>query len=205
MEVLHRRGRVTGVRLAGGEVVHAGSVVVAAGPWSAGLTGPLGVDLPIRACREQVLLVAPGASLGDVPVLSDLVSLQYVRPEASGEMLCGNSDLASLEPADPDDYRPAPDRDFTERAVARLAHRFPGLPDAAISSGYAGCYDVTPDFNPVISTTDVPGLVVAAGFSGTGSDIRPRSGRWSRIWSAPVPAAIRISRRGIPAVPLRRG
>jgi sarcosine oxidase subunit beta len=176
VEVRCKRGRVTGVRLAGGAVVHAGSVVVAAGPWSARLVGPLGLDLPIRACREQVLLVAPGAALGKVPVLSDLVSLQYVRPEASGELLCGNSDLASLEPADPDHYRRGTDRGFIERAVVKLAHRFPGLPDAAISSGYAGCYDVTPDFNPVISITDVPGLVVAAGFSGHGFKISPAVG-----------------------------
>jgi sarcosine oxidase, subunit beta len=157
-------------------VVHAGSVVVAAGPWSARLVGPLGVGLPIRACREQVLLVAPGADVSQVPVLSDLVSLQYVRPEASGELLCGNSDLASLEPADPDGYRRGTDPGFVERAVVKLAHRFPGLPDAAISSGYAGCYDVTPDFNPVISVTDVPGLVVAAGFSGHGFKISPAVG-----------------------------
>ena len=47
---------------------------------------------------------------------------------------------------------------------------------ARLSSSYAGCYDVTPDFNPVISTTDVPGLIVAAGFSGHGFKISPAVG-----------------------------
>lgn len=176
IDVLHRGGRVTGVRLADGTVVHTGSVVVAAGPWSARLVAPLGIDLPVRACREQILLVAPGLDLGNAPVLSDLVSLQYVRTEASGELLCGNSDLQSLELADPDDYRHGTDPGFVETAVAKLAHRFPGLPEAAISSGYAGCYDVTPDFNPVISRTDVAGLVIAAGFSGHGFKISPAVG-----------------------------
>jgi glycine/D-amino acid oxidase-like deaminating enzyme len=151
-------------------------VVVAAGPWSAGLVAPLGVDLPIRACREQILLVAPGQDVGPVPVLSDLVSLQYVRTEASGDLLCGNSDLQSIELADPDDYRQTTDPGFVETAAAKLAHRFPGLPDAAVSAGYAGCYDITPDFNPVISRTEIPGLVVAAGFSGHGFKISPAVG-----------------------------
>jgi len=41
VSVLRQRGRVTGVRLADGDVVPAGLVVVAAGPWSPGLVAPL--------------------------------------------------------------------------------------------------------------------------------------------------------------------
>jgi sarcosine oxidase, subunit beta len=175
-DVLVGGGRVTGVRLADGSTVAAGSVVVATGPWSAGLVAPLGIDLPVRACREQILLVKPGIPVGRVPVFSDLVSLQYVRAETSGELLFGNSDLEEPEWADPDAYRNAADPDFTERAVEKLAHRFPGLGDAAISSSYAGCYDVTPDFNPVISATPVAGLFVSAGFSGHGFKISPAVG-----------------------------
>ncbi|MCF2527814.1 NAD(P)/FAD-dependent oxidoreductase [Yinghuangia soli] len=40
------RDRVTGVRLADGQEIAAGTVVVAAGPWSPALVAPLGVDLP---------------------------------------------------------------------------------------------------------------------------------------------------------------
>ena len=47
-----------------------------------------------------------GHDLGPVPVFSDLVSLQYVRPEGTGQILFGNSDLATLDPADPDRLRP---------------------------------------------------------------------------------------------------
>ncbi|MFD2399026.1 NAD(P)/FAD-dependent oxidoreductase [Prauserella oleivorans] len=111
-----------------------------------------------------------------MPVFSDLVSLQYVRPEVSGDILFGNSDLATLHPADPDNYANRADSDFLELAVGKLAHRFPGLPDASIASTYAGCYDVTPDFNPVISHTPIDGLVVAAGFSGHGFKISPAVG-----------------------------
>jgi sarcosine oxidase subunit beta len=164
-------GRVTGVELADGTRISAPVVVLAAGVWSAGLAAPLGIDLPLRAQREQILLVAPGERLTDVPVLSDLVGLQYVRPERSGELLIGNSDHSRPEWVDPDDYANVADPDHVETAVSRFAHRFPGLPDVALSSSYAGCYDVTPDYNPIISLTPVAGLVVAAGFSGHGFKI----------------------------------
>nr|WP_041939013.1 MULTISPECIES: FAD-binding oxidoreductase [Frankia] len=164
-------GRVVGVELADGSRIAAGAVVLAAGVWSAALAAGVGIDLPLRAQREQILMVAPGAPVGPVPVLSDLVGLQYVRPEPSGDLLVGNSDHSRPQWVDPDAYPGVADPQYVERAVGRFAHRFPGLPEVALSSSYAGCYDVTPDYNPIISATPVDGLFVAAGFSGHGFKI----------------------------------
>jgi glycine/D-amino acid oxidase-like deaminating enzyme len=175
-EVLVAGDAVTGVRLADGSTVTAPAVVVAAGPWSVGLVRPLGIELPVRVHLEQIVLVDPGAQVGPVPVLSDLVSLQYVRAERSGDILFGNSDLSQVREADPDHYPNRADGDFLESAVAKLAHRFPRLEDAGISSTYAGCFDVTPDWNPVISATAVSGLFIASGFSGHGFKIAPSVG-----------------------------
>lgn len=171
------RGRAVGVRLAGGTTIAAGTVVVATGVWTRPFLAPYGIDVPIRVHREQVVMIAPGVDIGPVPVFSDLVSLQYVRADVGGEILFGNSDLSSPELADPDDYLNRATDDFVELAVDKISTRFPGLIDASISSSYAGCYDVTPDWNPVISRTDVDGLVVAAGFSGHGFKISPAVGR----------------------------
>lgn len=168
--------RVCGVRLADGSEVSTRSVVVAAGPWSAGLVRPLGIEVPLRVHRGQKVLLDPGVQLGPVPVLSDLVSLQYLRAEPGGRLLFGDSDLSVLLDADPDDYPDRADPDFLESAAAKLSHRLPGLPNAAVASTYAGCYDCTPDFNPVISRTPVEGLVLATGFSGHGFKISPAVG-----------------------------
>ena len=127
--------------------------------------------------REQIVLIDPGVPIGQVPVFSDLVSLQYVRPELGGEILFGNSDLADPAEADPDDYSNRASEEFVDITVDKVSTRFPGLTNASISSSYAGCYDVTPDWNPVISRTDIDGLVVAAGFSGHGFKIAPAVGR----------------------------
>lgn len=176
-EILVDGDRATGVRLADGTTLGADAVVLAAGPWSVPLLAAHGIDLPITVHREQIVLIDPGQDLGPVPVFSDLVSLQYVRPESGGEILFGNSDLAVLEPADPDAYSNRATEAFIDLTVDKVGTRFPGLDRASIASTYAGCYDVTPDFNPVISTAPVESLVVAAGFSGHGFKISPSVGQ----------------------------
>ena len=171
------RDRVTGIGLADGSEISAGAVVIATGAWTAPFLRPYGVDVPIRVVREQIVIVSPGVDIGSVPVFSDLVSLQYVRPEVGGDILFGNSDLSHVEEADPDDYLNRATDAFVDLTVDKVGTRFPGFPDAAISASYAGCYDVTPDWNPVIGSTGLGGLFVAAGFSGHGFKIAPAVGR----------------------------
>jgi len=168
--------RVTGISLADGTTVSAGTVIVATGVWTRPFLAPYGVDIPIRVVREQIVTIKPGVETGPVPVFSDLVSLQYVRPEVGGDVLFGNSDLAHVEEADPDNYLNRATDGFVDLTVDKVGTRFPGFTDAAISSSYAGCYDVTPDWNPVISKAPLDGLLVAAGFSGHGFKIAPAVG-----------------------------
>jgi sarcosine oxidase subunit beta len=168
---------VTGIRLVDGDTVSAGTVVVATGVWTKPLLAPYGVDIPIRVVREQIVTIAPGVETGSVPVFSDLVSLQYVRPEVGGDILFGNSDLSDVEEADPDDYLNRAAESFVDLTVDKVGTRFPGFSGAAIRTSYAGCYDVTPDWNPVIGEAGLEGLVIAAGFSGHGFKISPAVGR----------------------------
>ncbi|MDH3012769.1 MULTISPECIES: NAD(P)/FAD-dependent oxidoreductase [Gordonia] len=169
--------RVTGVRLGDGSTISADTVVVATGVWSKPFLAPHGIDVPISVHREQIVMIHPGEDLGAVPVFSDLVSLQYVRPDVRGEILFGNSDLKELQIADPDSYSNRVDSDFVDLTVDKVGTRFPGFTEPAITSSYAGCYDVTPDWNPIISRGPFDGLVLAVGFSGHGFKISPAVGR----------------------------
>ena len=150
-------GRAIGVVLADGSRIGAAHVVLAAGPWSATLAAGVGIDLPVRAQRAQILLVDPGRPPGPLPVFSDLVSLQYVRTEGGGQILLGDSDHSDPEWADPDAYRERVNDDELAQAVPKFTHRFPGFDGASLASSYAGCYDVTPDYNPIISASPVDG------------------------------------------------
>jgi len=175
--LLRQDDRVTGVLLADGSEISAGTVVVATGVWTKPFLAPYGVDVPIRVVREQIVTIAPGIDIGAVPVFSDLVSLQYVRPEVGGDILFGNSDLSDVEEADPDNYLNRATDAFVDLTVDKVGTRFPGFGGAAIRTSYAGCYDVTPDWNPVIGAGPLDGLFIAAGFSGHGFKISPAVGR----------------------------
>ena len=171
-----QNGRITGVRLANGERIAAGHVVLAAGPWSVALAEPVGLELPIRSQRAQILLVDPGRPIGHLPVFSDLASLQYVRREGTGSILVGDSDHSTPEWADPDSYRERVTEDELLHMIPKFEQRFPGFSGARLKSSYAGCYDVTPDYNPMISASPIEGLWICAGFSGHGYKISPSVG-----------------------------
>jgi sarcosine oxidase subunit beta len=170
-------GSVYGAELADGSEIHAGTVVLAAGPWTPGLGATVGVDIPVRAQRAQVVLVDQGHPTPAVPVLSDLTVLQYICPEPNGGLLVGNSDHSAPQFVDPDNYPNRADDAAIEKAIAKLDRRLPGMPDPRVTSTYGGCYDVTPDYNPIIGPSPLDGLFLATGFSGHGFKISPAVGR----------------------------
>lgn len=169
---------VTGVELDSGEVVEADAVVVAAGWWSAKLLAGLGIDFPVYGYRSELLIVDAGVPLRDLPVVSDLISLQYCRVEGSGRFLVGNSDHSDHENrnADPDHYSNVASEASIGTYGEKVMHRFPGFPGPAVTRTYAGVYDVPPDWNPVIGPVGPKGLVLAAGFAGHGFKISPAVG-----------------------------
>ncbi|GLS17814.1 D-amino-acid oxidase [Labrys miyagiensis] len=73
---------------------------------------------------------------------------------------------------------PAPDRRYLRKALASLSSMYPAFAGTRVVQEWAGLIDVMPDAIPVISPVeDVPGLVVATGFSGHGFGIGPGAGR----------------------------
>jgi glycine/D-amino acid oxidase-like deaminating enzyme len=74
-------------------------------------------------------------------------------------------------------YEPAPNARRIARAVRRIGAALPGIGDVVVESAWAGLIDSTPDALPVIDCPNqVPGLVVAAGFSGHGFGLAPAIG-----------------------------
>ncbi|MBF6476068.1 MULTISPECIES: NAD(P)/FAD-dependent oxidoreductase [Nocardia] len=170
-------GQVYGVVLADGTQIHAEHVILAAGPWTPSLGSTVGLDIPVRAQRAQLVLVDQGEPTPEVPVLSDLAGLQYICREPNGELLVGNSDHAEPEYIDPDRYVNRADEATIEKVIDKLDNRLPQMPDPRVTSSYVGAYDVTPDYNPIIGPAPVPGLFLATGFSGHGFKISPAVGR----------------------------
>jgi sarcosine oxidase subunit beta len=176
VEIVLSGNSVIGVSLGNGERIACGNVVIAAGPWSVALASSIGIDLPIRAQRAQILLVDPGIPVAGAPVFSDLVSLQYFRTEGDSSLLVGDSNHSTPEWSDPDRYRERVTTEELTTLIPKIQRRLPGMTDARLSASYAGCYDVTPDYNPIISASPIIGCWLCAGFSGHGYKISPSVG-----------------------------
>jgi len=166
-----------------GATLDADVIVNAAGPHSTVVNRMAGVSLPIeiRPLRREVHAVEnPAFTEKDgspVPVVGDLDSGVYFRPESGGRDLI----IGSLEPEcdtlewidDPDAWNTSITVEGNERQVMRLMKRFPDV-RLGKRRGIAALYDVTlQDWNPVIDRTDEPGFYVAVGTSGSSFKTAP--------------------------------
>jgi glycine/D-amino acid oxidase-like deaminating enzyme len=180
------RGVVRGVVTDDGRI-DADTVVVAAGPWSASLLTPLGVDLPVGAARGWIVRVDPRpVSLAHLiehagwrdsplrrtavtpPLAGDVATHGLPRAEVGallhthldGTVLVGSSREAWItpEPQDPS----VPQRQL--RAAIRLV---PALADARVLSSWWGLRPVSLDERPLVGKIR-DGLVVATGHGSEG-------------------------------------
>jgi glycine/D-amino acid oxidase-like deaminating enzyme len=73
---------------------------------------------------------------------------------------------------------PAPNIALNHEALAAMARLYPAFGRVPVVQQWAGYIDVTPDVVPYLSGIgDLPGLTVAAGFSGHGFGIGPAAGK----------------------------
>lgn len=71
---------------------------------------------------------------------------------------------------------PRPDMGQINLTLERARALFPELADVPMTAAWAGYIDSTPDGVPAIGESRVPGLILAAGFSGHGFGIGPGAG-----------------------------
>ena len=94
-------------------------------------------------------------------------------PRPGGLILVGNT-RDTIDRGDPDRYEDRPSAEHTTEVLTRLARLMPGAATAAITGGWSGMYEVSPDWNPIMGTAvGVAGLHYAVGFSGHGFKLSP--------------------------------
>ncbi|HYF60299.1 MAG TPA: FAD-dependent oxidoreductase [Burkholderiaceae bacterium] len=165
--------RATGLRLADGTTIRAHRTVLAAGAWSRALAATAGLALPVHARRRTVFVFSCPTPLPGCPLVIDTGGFWF-RPE-------GRAFIGGAAPADDvDDLPLEPDHaEFDEAAWTALAHRVPAFEALRVERAWAGYYEMNLwDHNALLGEApDVPGLLVAAGFSGHGMQQAPAAGR----------------------------
>lgn len=177
---LRREGaRVVGVDTTAGRF-DAGVVVSAQNIWAAALARWTGIDVPLAAERHRVLALAgPLPYTPAMPVFKDLGSrgMLYARSYGGTQMLVSEGTGGEVL-AVPDTRQGEIPMDFVVDVGEQVAGRFPRYAEAGLASSWTGVYDVTPDWNPVLGPVpEVPGLLLAFGFSGHGFKLSPVVGR----------------------------
>jgi glycine/D-amino acid oxidase-like deaminating enzyme len=169
--------RVTGVATPAG-AIDAPVVVNAAGLWSPGVARLGGLSLPIVIGRHPVFIIERQPAFGAAHmVYLDLAGGSYVRPETGNLTLTGSlTDDEAQHPMDPELLGSETGFDEAGTALARTAQALPGLADARLSRGYAGAFDITPDWMPILDESELPGFFIAAGMSGHGFKLAPMVG-----------------------------
>jgi glycine/D-amino acid oxidase-like deaminating enzyme len=169
--------RVRGIETARGDRIDAPVVVNAAGLWSPSVAQLAGVTLPIIVGRHPVFIVERDAAMPAHRVYLDLAGGSYVRPETGHLTLTGSlTDDETEHPMDPELL--GADAGFEEASVVleRTGRAVPGLADARYRRGYAGAFDITPDWMPILDQTGPVGCFTAAGMSGHGFKLAPAVG-----------------------------
>ncbi|MFZ4286693.1 NAD(P)/FAD-dependent oxidoreductase [Variovorax sp. HJSM1_2] len=174
---VQRQGRrVSGVRLASGEVLACGTLINAAGTGAPALARAAGISsLPIESRKRSVFFVTSPEIAPGCPMVID-PSGAYFRPEGQG-FICGIAPPADQDPECFDfDVQHAL---FDELLWPLLAARVPGFEALRVQHAWAGHYDVnTLDHNLIIGAhPDLDNLLFANGFSGHGLQQSPAVGR----------------------------
>lgn len=158
------------VHLAGGEVLEADALVIAAGPGASALLDRLGLAVPLRPHLEQVVHVAdPAQAFDDLPDLIDIAAgerptLYAMATPGVGYKLGLDAPLREARWGVDDDRTPDDARTATLLDYARTAL---GMTGAAVVDAKVCSWTDSPDGRFVIGTP-LPGVTVACGDSGEG-------------------------------------
>jgi sarcosine oxidase subunit beta len=184
---VHLFTTVTGIERekAGGFVVYttkgpiaAKRVVNAAGAWSPEVARLVGVELPNRPHRHEILSTEP-LKPWLTPMVSLLSSGLYFSQSMRGEIVTG----VTVEDHDDGRVKLGSRLKFLTTLSREICALVPRMAEVKVLRQWAGPYDVSPDGNPILGEpAGVPGFFLACGFVGHGFMMAPVMGKLYAEW-----------------------
>jgi sarcosine oxidase subunit beta len=166
-----RGGRVTAVQTDRCRIACTWAVN-AAGAWSRELAKQVGIDLPVKPERHEILVSEPLKPFLD-PMLVDLSTGYYLNQDMRGELVGG----LGTHTEESMDWTSS--LDFLRAFAKETTRLLPRLGPVRVLRQWAGSYDKTPDAKPILGVAErgPPNLIQANGFSGHGMMVSPMVGR----------------------------
>jgi glycine oxidase len=160
-------GRATGIQLADGQSISAGTVIVANGAWARQIGGL--PDLPVRPVKGQILRLDPGRLPGPTLTIRAYCrgSEIYLVPRESGREVVLGATVEEL----------GFDQRMTAGAVYELLRDgrtvMPMTAEYALAETSVGWRPGTPDNAPILGRCDLDGLLLATGHYRNGVLLTP--------------------------------
>jgi sarcosine oxidase subunit beta len=147
-------------------------VVNAAGAWSPIVARMLGVALPNKPRRHEICSTEP-LKPWLKPLVADLSDGLYFSQSTRGEIVGGIGNEYVAPGLDQESSHA-----FLGRYASALVRACPGLGAVKVLRQWAGCYDLTPDANPIVGpVAGVEHFYQASGFIGHGFMMAPIVGK----------------------------
>jgi len=190
IDVLHKGGRVTGVRTAHGDI-EAEYVVNCAGIWARELAAKSGITVPLQAAEHYYLITEEMEGMdADLPIIEDPASYGYYREEGGGlmvglfEPVCAPWRLDGI-PRDFSFGTIEPDWDRMAPYIEKAMERVPCSLDSEIRLLFCGPESFTPDLLPIIGEApELRNYFVGAGMNSVGICTGGGVGRTIARWIA---------------------
>jgi heterotetrameric sarcosine oxidase beta subunit len=158
-------------------------VVNAAGAWSPEVARLIGVTLPNRPHRHEILSTEPLKPFL-TPMVSVLSSGLYFSQSMRGEIVTG----ITVPDHDDGSVKLGSRLRFLTTLARELCALVPRLADVKVLRQWAGPYDVSPDGRAILGEPPgVPGFYLACGFVGHGFMMAPIIGKLYAEWLAGGP------------------
>jgi len=147
-------------------------VVNAAGAWAPGIAKLLGVELPNVPHRHEICSTEP-LKPWLKPLVADLSDGLYFSQSTRGEIVGGIGQSRVPHGLNQDSSHA-----FLGLYARSLTRACPVLGSVKVLRQWAGCYDITPDSNPIVGQVDeVRDFFQASGFMGHGFMMAPVIGK----------------------------
>jgi sarcosine oxidase subunit beta len=153
-------------------VIETHKVVNACGAWSPAVARMLGVELPNKPHRHEICSTEP-LKPWLKPLVADLSDGLYFSQSTRGEIVGGVG-----QERVPSGLNQESSFAFLGKYARALTRACPVLGDVKVLRQWAGCYDITPDANPIVGPVDeVESFFQASGFMGHGFMMAPVMGK----------------------------
>jgi sarcosine oxidase subunit beta len=175
---IHQGTEVTGLEVVGGKVtavttdrgrIAAGAVLSAVGGYVTQITDLAGIRIPIVTHPLQAFVTESYKPVLDRIVASADLHV-YVSQSARGEVLIG----AEIDPYT--SYATRSTFPFLASCSARAIDLFPFLAKLRVLRQWTGVCDMTPDYSPLMGTTEVDRFYLSSGWGTWGFKAIPASG-----------------------------